>query len=334
MNGNKIKLAIVGLGHVANFQLQALEYIDKFELVAICDTDKNKKNQVPDRIPFFTKYDDMIGTVNMDSVLISIPNKYHYEVAKNVLKSNKNLLLEKPATLNMKEIEELINIARTKGLTFVIAFHAAFAKDLLWFLENYETNLYKELGNITGFRCHFYDPYIINGVLLKHAEILDGSWIDSGINALSVIGKLVNNIEIEEAILTYVPQYNCSEIQGAVNFVFPINKFDKAGRGTIDTNWTLGINCKITRLYFANKKKEIVLHHSNQQVLLVYEDRKTKLLIDCSGDKPRLVNHYMGVFKDFYTCLMTGSDNLEYALHLHSLLLTPYKLKRGSLLCH
>lgn len=334
MNGNKIKLAIIGLGHVASYQLQALEYIDKFELVAICDTHKNKKNQFPDRIPFFTNYDDMIETIDMDAVLISVPNKYHYEVAKKILESNKNVLLEKPATLNIKQFEELINIARTKGLTFVIAFHAAFAKDLLWFLENYETNLYKELGNITGFRCNFYDPYIVNGVLLKHIESLDGSWIDSGINALSVIGKLVNNLEIEEAVLTQVPQYNCREIQGALNFLFPIDKIDKAGRGTIDTNWTLGLNCKITRLYFTNKKKGIVLHHSNQQVLLVDENRNMKLLIDCSCNKPRLVNHYIGVFEDFYTCKMTGSNNLEYALYLHRLLLSAYKLKKGPLLCH
>jgi hypothetical protein len=169
--------------------------------------------------------------------------------------------------------------------------------------------------------------------LLKRAESLNGSWIDSGINALSVIDRLVDNLTIEEAFLTHVPQYNCTEIQGTVNFIFSIEGKDKVGRGTIDTNWTLNLNCKITRLFFTDKRKEIVLHHSKQQVLLIDKDGNIKLLKDCSDRKERLVNHYIGVLKDFYAHLVNKTDNLEKALHLHEILLEPYNMQGGPALC-
>lgn len=319
---NYINLGLVGMGHVADYQLEALKRLANFRLVAACDKDSAKRTKVPQDISFYQEPDELMASPNVDAVLVSVPIQEHFRVAKAALEAGKHVLLEKPATSNIGEFDDLVSLARDNNKLLVIAFHAAFARDLLWFLEHYGTRLREQVGTITGFRCGFYDPYLADGQLLPQANSLKGSWTDSGINALSVVAQLVEvqSLEIEEVRLTRLPVYGNIELQGTAHLTFSATDSDRAGRGAIDTNWALGINHKVTRLYFAHTLSEIILHHSDQKVFLVDRYGRNKLLADCSADGVRLVNHYLGVFEDFRSRLATSRDNITLARKLHQIL--------------
>jgi len=322
----QLRIGLVGLGHIAEYQLKALQQLPRFfKIVGVCDANPQKQAQIQNNTPFFTNVIDLLKSVDMDVVLVSTSVDSHFEVAKIILESGRNILIEKPATSNLNELKVLVEISQQKNLFFNVAFHAAFANDLLWFLK-FINQSPEKLGPITGFHCAFYDPYIKNGILLPEAHFLKGSWLDSGINALSVIGQLVNidSLKIEEVILTKLPQYNC-EIQGTVRFIFSPENSLKIGRGSINTNWATRFNYKATHLYFGYSGNEFILHHSRQQVLLRNKKGKTIIIADCSENRSRLVNHYMGLFRDFYSRITTGENNLDYALKLHTILFSATK---------
>ncbi len=202
--GKKTNLAIVGIGHVAKFQLEALKCVDGLELIAACDTDPSKAVALPNGVRFYDDVTSMLELNGIEAVLVAVPNKEHYSVARQVLDAGKDILLEKPATSTLDEFDSLYAKSRRMGTLLVIAFHAAFARDLLWFKASYLRELRYKLGPISSFCCGFYDPYILDGNLLPAALNLGGSWIDSGINALSVIGQLisVDSLKTEEVRLT------------------------------------------------------------------------------------------------------------------------------------
>jgi len=311
----KINIAIIGLGHVFDYQIRALYSINELNLVAVSDIDINKKNKISKNIKFYKNYKEMILNEKIDVVLISVPNKLHFEVAKYCLENNLNILLEKPATLKIEDFQKLINVSKQKNLVFVVAFHAMFAKDLIWFFDYYKS--FKEkTGKIISFYCGFFDPYIVNNKLKEGANSLLGSWIDSGINALSVISKLIDykSLSIKESKLSYISNINpYGEVQGSVML-----NFDSYYEGIIDTNWTLNLNCKKTHLRFENQKIEIVLNHSKQNVVKI-ENGKKKILASFGGE--RLVNHYIGVFKDYVVHYKNKTTNLDLAYKLHKILL-------------
>lgn len=324
-----VKIGMVGLGNVAQYQLAALSQLLGFEVVGACDIDPQNQKNIGNNIPFFTDLKDFLKSVEAHIILVSTPVDSHFEIAKDILESGQNVLLEKPATSNMDEFNELIEISRRNKTLLIVAFHAAFARDLMWFLESKDRFL--KAGPVTGFRCAFYDSCLDeNQELLPEAPSFKGSWFDSGINALSVIGRLVDvdSLKIEDVMLTRLPLYDCSEIQGTVHFVFSPEGSPKVGYGSIDTNWTLGLNYKATHINFSHTEREIVLYHSWQQVLLVNEKRESTLLADFSEDLPRLVNHYIGVFEDLRSQLETGRDNLDYAAKLHRLLFSAAESNR------
>lgn len=324
----QIRIGLVGLGNVAKYQLKALQQLPElFKIGGVCDTNPQKQVRIQNDIPFFTNLDDFLKSAEMDAVLVSTSVDSHFKVAKIILESGRNILVEKPATSNLKELNALTKISQRKNLLFVVAFHAAFAKDLLWFLE-FKNRQSEKLGPLTGFRCAFYDPYVKNGTVLPEAYSLNGSWFDSGINALSVIGRLIDidSLKIEEIIVTKLPQYNYA-IQETVHFVFPLKDSLKIGRGSIDTNWVNNLNYKATHLYFGYSQNEFILQHSQQKVLWVNKKGKVTTIADCSENRLRLVNHYIGVFKDFHSRIKKREDNLDYALKLHAILFSATRQK-------
>jgi D-galactose 1-dehydrogenase len=310
----KIRVGIIGLGHIAEHQIKALrESVSNFSLVAVCDRNPARAQIAPE-VPFFQKVSDMIASGNIDAVLVSVPNQQHFSVAAEVLSCGCDVLIEKPATETVGEFQELCKIADAKNLLLHTAFHAAFAPDLIRFIDYYE-RMKLQLGPITAFYCGFYDPYITNGSLSDAAHSLGGSWIDSGINALSVVTRLLPYFEIEELRFTTLPQLPCREIQGSASIIFPVNG-EPSGMGLIDTNWSLNINRKSTMLFFGQTGYRILLNHTDQQVVLFGQHGQETILFDASRNLPRLTAHYIGVFDDFHECIKKRRDNRILSLSL------------------
>lgn len=310
----QIRIGIVGLGNVAEHQIRALrELRAKFLLAAVCDYNPVRAKIAP-RVPFFKDVESLIEHGNIDTLLISVPNREHFHVASQVLIAGYDVLIEKPATETVEQFEILCALADGKQVILQTAFHAAFAPDLLWFLEYYES-MKSELGPITALLCEFYDPYIIEGDLAAAALGLGGSWIDSGINALSVISRLLEKYAVADLRLTSLPQFKCRELQGSGSIIFPVNG-NLSGMGHIDTNWTLNVNSKSTLLFFGMSGCRIVLNHSTQQVELFDRRGRGQIIFDASDRMPRLTAHYLGVFDDFHEHVIRRRDNRKLSLSL------------------
>ncbi len=309
------KIGIIGMGRVYDYQIEAIRDLKEIVVPAVCDIDEEKIIKKPERARFYKNFHKMIKEEKLDAVVISLPNILHYEVAKVCLEEGLNVLIEKPAVLDIQEFKNLVKISREKGAVFVVSLHYYFAKEVQWFKRKYEEEMKKELGEITFFRSGFFDPYIENGKLKSFAKSLNGSWIDSGINALSVIGRFIKDLKISESRLNFIKEINRDgDTQAVVHF-----DFDSFGYGLIETGWVYGINCKLSRYRFENPKKEIILNHSKQQVILK-EGNENQIIADFSKTGNRLVNHYKGVFSDFIRHLKKGSDNVDFAYYIHHLL--------------
>ncbi len=323
-----IRLSIIGLGKIAKFQLQALGQACQFQLVAACDLNPMrqvilKENHLLD-LPFFTNFQEMIKRIDCDAVLISTPLFNHYETAKIVLQEGRNILLEKPATSSLEALQELIQIAKFKDVIFVVAFHAAFGQEIKWFKEH-QSSLFPSQFLI-NFQSFFADPYLEQGKLLEVVNSLGSSWLDSGINALSIVYPWVENLTLEQVQLQSLnPEFDRT-IQAQVNYRFsPLENPLFSGQGTIKTHWNLGLNRKLTRLKFSQSPQEIILDHTEQQVWLITPGQKIERLADFSQTGDRLTQHYIGVFNNFYHHLQNHTHNLEIAWSLHQHLYTVEK---------
>ena len=311
------RLGLIGLGNVAVHQIAALaEVPDCFALAAVCDTDKSLSPLAP-AAPFFAKADELARSGLVDAVMVSVPLHLHADVAKLVLQSGVPVLLEKPATETIAEFDALTALADERGTLLHSAFHMSFGKELEWYLA-WRGKADRNHGPLTGIRSGFFDPYVIKGRLAPRVSSLGGSWVDSGINALSVIDRLVGEIRVEGLRRTRVASIPCREIQATMDYSFGVGS---GGIGVIDTNWTLGRDQKITTLFFASGAGWIELDHSKQQVREIWGGA-TSMLCDFAPTSHRMVSHYVGVFRDFALAMRSRGDNRAKGRRLLSALLT------------
>jgi len=60
---------------------------------------------------FFCQADDE----DVDAIYIGTPHNFHYENAKGALTGGKNVLCEKPFTIDMAELDDLIALAKKQN---------------------------------------------------------------------------------------------------------------------------------------------------------------------------------------------------------------------------
>lgn len=74
----------------------------------------------------YGSYEEMVNDPGVELVYIASPHSLHYEHAKLCLEHGKHVLVEKAFTINAAQAEELINLAKEKGLLLVEAIWTRF----------------------------------------------------------------------------------------------------------------------------------------------------------------------------------------------------------------
>jgi predicted dehydrogenase len=320
-----MKVAIVGIGHVARYQIDAIRQLSgSVELVGIYDGDRAAREDIP--CPFHTSLNDLIENSPADLVVVSTNNSDHFGTASRLLNAGRAVMIEKPVCESREELRRLEYLAASRNLFFHAAFHAAFGLDLLWWMGQ-RTALARRYGRITHFDMGFYDPYIErDGSVCKSALGLDGSWYDSGINALSVLARIAEpgSIRVESANMFASPHIPCYQINGAARFTCLVDGFSCPGE--INTDWSLGLNRKVTMLSY--ERGTVILDHSQERVV-IRDERAMPEIISLQNGLPRLTNHYVGVFADLRSAFARREDNSRLSAQLHELLLAAVEKRDG-----
>ncbi|MEW6482453.1 MAG: Gfo/Idh/MocA family oxidoreductase [bacterium] len=116
----KLKVGVIGVGHMGEFHAKAYSEIPNVELTGVADIIEERAKRIASQ--YYTKpytdYRDMYDKV--DAVSIAVPTSIHYQVASDFLNKKKPTLLEKPMTTNIKEAEALFEIAKRNNVLLQI----------------------------------------------------------------------------------------------------------------------------------------------------------------------------------------------------------------------
>lgn len=123
----KVRIGIVGVGHLGKLHLKNLLEIKSAECSGIYDIDNEKAKSIADefKVKSFSNLDGLFK--NSDGVIISTTTSNHFEVGKLALENNLHIFIEKPITSTVAEAEELIKLAKEKNDLF----KSATLKDLI-----------------------------------------------------------------------------------------------------------------------------------------------------------------------------------------------------------
>jgi len=159
------KAAIIGCGDVSIVHFEALAGMDDAELVAVCDTDPERRAaaQRAHGVPGFEDYRDMLEAAAPDVVHITTPHHEHAAIAIECLRRGVNVVLEKPLAHTLTEGEKLLAAAADStariGLCFQNRYNAP-VQEMRRLLDSGE--LGKVLGASATVMWHRHADYYLS----------------------------------------------------------------------------------------------------------------------------------------------------------------------------
>jgi predicted dehydrogenase len=112
---NKLKLAVVGAGHLGRIHARLLGAMDDVELVGVADPVSAAREQVAAdcHTKAFADHRELLSRV--DAAIIATPTRLHHAVALDFLRQGTPLLIEKPLASSVAEADELVEAAHRSG---------------------------------------------------------------------------------------------------------------------------------------------------------------------------------------------------------------------------
>ena len=118
---NPVRIAVIGGGYwgkkVVREILDVGRTTGRVQLHAVVDNSLTMLAQCQQEfgsLDYRVDYQSLLSDPELSGVHICTPNATHFEVASNFLRHGKNVLVEKPLTLNSKEAYQLVEIARER----------------------------------------------------------------------------------------------------------------------------------------------------------------------------------------------------------------------------
>ena len=148
-----MNLGIVGAGMIVKDFLSFTHELPEIKLEAIVARNiENLKNlqSIYNIKEIFTDLDECLSNPSIDTIYVAVPNNLHYSVAKKALEAGKNVICEKPFTLDYHETVELFELAESKNLILIEAITNQYLPNYLEIKENLS-----QIGNIRLVECNY-----------------------------------------------------------------------------------------------------------------------------------------------------------------------------------
>ena len=118
-----MNIAIIGYGYWGPNLVRNFSLVNNCKVKMVSDFRQDRLVIVSKTYPGIkvsTDPDDILLSKEIDAVVIATPVFTHFSLAKKALENGKHVLLEKPMTSTIKEAEELMNLAKQKGLLLMV----------------------------------------------------------------------------------------------------------------------------------------------------------------------------------------------------------------------
>ena len=112
----KLKIGVLGAGHLGKIHLRLLKESNHFDLVGFYDEQPQIAAKISREFGYrsFSEINQLLQAV--DVVDIVTPTLTHFALAKKALQNGLHVFLEKPITATVEQANELVSLAKSKGL--------------------------------------------------------------------------------------------------------------------------------------------------------------------------------------------------------------------------
>jgi predicted dehydrogenase len=178
---------VIGPGNIANTFAKAIASSKKGKILAVASRSKERATDFANTYQIektYSDYQQMLADPDIDIIYIATPHNFHYQQAKMCLEAGKHVLVEKPCTVNAKQMQRLVELAHSKNLLLQEALWSRFMPCLSQIRQLLIEGIIGDIQYIQS-EIGFAFQNKEKSRLLK-AELAGGSLLDLGIYSITV----------------------------------------------------------------------------------------------------------------------------------------------------
>ena len=142
-----LKIALIGAGFIGAAHAAACTNSKLLDLKAICDLNEKVGKELAEKhgCSFFTDAEKMLQECDIDIVLICLPTYLHKQYILLATKYKKHVICEKPITLSMEDMDEILDAVKAAGVKFMVAQVLRFWPEYVAIKEMYDNGDFGEV---------------------------------------------------------------------------------------------------------------------------------------------------------------------------------------------
>ena len=213
-----MKFAIFGPGKIAQCMAAAVTPLEEVERYAIASRDLERAQAFASEWGFekaYGSYEEMLADPEVELIYVATPHSHHYEHAKMCLNAGKHVLLEKAFTVNAKQAEELIALAKEKNVLLAEAIWTRYMPSRKIIDDLIESG---RIGKVNAVMANLgYELHDIPR--MQEPELAGGALLDLGVYPIN-FAKMVVKKNVKDVISTAVMSPKGIDWTNSITLIF------------------------------------------------------------------------------------------------------------------
>lgn len=195
---NRIRWGVIGSGYIVNLWLNGAMQTNDTEVVSIVSRNIKNAEKVAKKfsIPNVSdSVEELLERDDIDIVYIGVPHTQHEEITMSALKHGKNVLCEKPMSINSKKTSAMFREAKKRNLFLMEAMWMRFFPAIIEVQRIINSG---ELGVLKSISATFaFDTDVSPSHRLLNLSLAGGALLDVGVYCLQFCDALTGSDPLE-----------------------------------------------------------------------------------------------------------------------------------------
>lgn len=307
----KINVCIVGAGNISNTRhIPALKKLKNVNIIGVISTNSQKiektcqKFKIKNSLVINNPKNDIAKLKKsewfskVDCVILGLPPRQHYPFAKVSLMLDKDVLIEKPMTMNEEEADELIKLAKEKKRILSVVHNFQYTNGMKKINEIIENKKYGEIKSIVEIQFTNRQRRLPSW----YQDLPLGLFYDEAAHFIYLLDRHGGKINIENVYAAYNKVQN-DETPRTINV--------NLKAGNIPVNMILNFDAPVCEWYYIiNFDKRIILYDLFKDIVIDLPTDNEHFSKDIlKNDLSRTFQYWFGFIKNGFKMI---SGNLLY----------------------
>jgi predicted dehydrogenase len=201
---SKLKVGVIGTGHLGKLHTKMFKSIENCELIGIYDSNPEQAKAVSTEfnVQSTSSVEDLLKKV--DAVSIAATTTVHHELAKKCFEYGVHTFIEKPITVTIKEAEELVEISERKNLNLQVGHIERFNPALVSMEKYINDPKFIQTDRLAQFNPRGTDVAVVLDLMIHDIDIIlslvKSDVVDVQANGVAVVS---DHLDIANARLQF-----------------------------------------------------------------------------------------------------------------------------------